>query len=298
MKDLERMMEAMSYVDHGLVEEAARPAKRRSRLGRVVLIAACLCLALTGTVLAVEKIFGVRLGWIEQSLNHSAYSVQAEVKQFDMTQFSRELQQDLEKGALDWAWDDWQSMQEYVGVPLLYSELLDQAEMGLSIRARYAVDGRLSLDRERTDLEQLGRPEQIQVMFSRVVDHAVVDIWAQMFTEYADEEALAQGIPGSAWGPTTRYIDDGKGNRLWEQKVFDRKSFSLDSYETKNGIQGAILTAREDNGSEEYVGYLVHNGVLYFVRAHGVMPDYEEVPDLRRLTEEILDSFGETGAMP
>lgn len=97
MKDLERMMEAMSYVDHGLVEEAARPAKRRSRLGRVVLIAACLCLALTGTVLAVEKIFGVRLGWIEQSLNHSAYSVQAEVKQFDMTQFSRELQQDLER---------------------------------------------------------------------------------------------------------------------------------------------------------------------------------------------------------
>ena len=287
------MMEAMGYVAPELVEEAARAGQRRpgARALRIGLAAACLCVLLTVGVWAAETIFGVRLGQVESGEDYATYTLAAEVERFAMSRFSPELQADLADGALVHLWDDWQSVQEYVGIPLLYSELLDTAEEECVVNAPYAVDGSLSLDRERTDLEQVGRPEDLRVVFGRVVDNVAVGVYIHLYTEYASEEELAGGIPGVQWGPYGRYVIDGNGDRIPMGQVFYEKTFSTEDYQTAEGLQATILTARESNGSEEYIGYLLHEGVLYSVHALCLMDGDGPAPDFRAVTEEVLDSF-------
>ena len=116
MRQEDRMMAAMGCVDWELVEGAAAPAGRRRlpRRARVGLIAACLCLVLAGTVWALEAVLGVRLGQTRSGYDDSGYSVQGEFQQFDLTQFGQALQDDLARGALQWAHDSWQSAADYV----------------------------------------------------------------------------------------------------------------------------------------------------------------------------------------
>lgn len=294
MRQEDRMMAAVGCVDWELVEGAAAPAGRRRlpRRARVGLIAACLCLVLAGTVWALEAVLGVRLGQTRSGYDDSGYSVQGEFQQFDLTQFGQALQDDLARGELQWAHDSWQSAADYVGLPLLYSQLLDEAEDAPGMNARYVVDGSLSVDQERRDLEAQGQPEQIRVAFSRVVDNVDVLIYIHLYTEYADGEQLAQGVPGMAWnGPRTWYRTDGKGNCIMTGKSGVEMEFRTEGYQMANGETATIVTAQALHGAEEYIGYFVHDGVLYEVQPVALAEEINVVPDFRKLTQRILDSF-------
>ena len=292
MKDDERMLEWMSYVDPALVEGAARPRRRLPRAARAGLAAACLCLAMTGSVWALDTLLGVRLGETESSFGYSAYDIQAEVERFDLSQFSGDLQADLAAGELRWAHDSWQSALDYVGVPLLYSALLDEAAMGAGMNAPYVVDGTLTADQERLPGEEAGRPEQIRLAFSRVVDNVVVAVYIHLYTQYADPEELEAGLPGVAWnGPRTLYREHPDGSRTEIGKAGVEMEFRTEGYEMACGDTATIVTAREQHGAEEYIAYFVHDGVLYEVNAIGLASKTNVVPDFLKLTERLLDSF-------
>lgn len=285
-------MEVMGYVDPALVEGAARPRRRLSRAARAGLAAACLCLAMTGSVWALDTLLGVRLGETESSFGYSAYDIQAEVERFDLSQFSGDLQADLAAGELRWAHDSWQSALDYVGVPLLYSALLDEAAMGAGMNAPYVVDGTLTADQERLPGEEAGRPEQIRLAFSRVVDNVVVAVYIHLYTQYADPEELAEGVPGRAWiGPYKVYREGPDGSRTQVGQSSVEMEFASHGYEMACGETATIVTAREANGQESYQGCFVHDGVLYEVNAIGLASKANVVPDFLKLTERLLDSF-------
>ena len=291
--DKQNLLEAMNYLDPALVEAADAPAKRRlARPARVGLIAACLCVAMTGTVWALDTFFGVRLGETESSFDYSAYDVQAEVERFDLSQFSEELREDLAAGGLQWAHQSWQSAADYVGVPLLYSPLLDKAEAGVGMNAPYVVDERLTVDQEPLPEEEGDRPEQIRLAFSRVVDNVEVAVYVHLYTQYADPEALAAGVPGMAWnGPNNVYREspDGSWVKVGESSV--EMEFTSQSYEMACGETATIVTARETNGQESYQGYFVHDGILYEVNPIALASESNVSPDFRQLIERLLDSF-------
>ena len=292
MKDNERVLEWMSYVDPALVEGAARPRRRLPRAARAGLAAACLCLVMTGSVWALDTLLGVRLGETESSFGYSAYDIQAEVERFDLSQFSGDLQADLAAGELRWAHDSWQSALDYVGVPLLYSALLDEAAMGAGMNAPYVVDGTLTADQERLPGEEAGRPEQIRLAFSRVVDNVVVAVYVHLYTQYADPEELAAGVPGRAWiGPNKVYREGPDGSRTQVGQSSVEMEFTSHGYEMACGETATIVTAREANGQESYQGCFVHDGVLYEVNAIGLASKANVVPDFLKLTERLLDSF-------
>ena len=160
------------------------------------------------------------------------------------------------------------------------------------MNARYVVDGSLSVDQERRDLEAQGQPEQIRVAFSRVVDNVDVLIYIHLYTEYADGEQLAQGVPGMAWnGPSTWYRTDGKGNCIMTGKFGVEMEFRTEGYQMANGETATIVTAQALHGAEEYIGYFVHEGVLYEVQPVALAEEINVVPDFRKLTQRILDSF-------
>ena len=68
--------------------------------------------------------------------------------------------------------------------------LLDEAAMGAGMNAPYVVDGTLTADQELLPGEEAGRPEQIRLAFSRVVDNVVVAVYVHLYTQYADPEEL------------------------------------------------------------------------------------------------------------
>ena len=235
---------------------------------------------------------GVRLGETESSFGYSAYDIQAEVERFDLSQFSGDLQADLAAGELRWAHDSWQSALDYVGVPLLYSALLDEAAMGAGMNAPYVVDGTLTADQELLHGEEAGRPEQIRLAFSRVVDNVEVAVYIHLYTQYADPEELAEGVPGRAWiGPYKVYREGPDGSRTQVGQSSVEMEFASHGYEMACGETATIVTAREQHGAEEYIAYFVHGGVLYEVNAIGLASKANVVPDFLKLTERLLDSF-------
>lgn len=289
-------MEVMGYVDPELVEGAARPGRRLPRAARAGLIAACLCLVMTGSVWALDTLLGVRLGETESSFGYSAFDIQAEVERFDLSRFSGELREDLEVGELRWTHPSWQSAADYVGIPLLYSPLLDGAAMGAGMNAPYVVDGGLTADQELLPEEERDRPEQIRLAFSRVVDNVEVTVYVHLYTQYADQEELEAGLSGVAWnGPRTLYREHPDGSRTEIGKAGVEMEFRTEGYEMACGDTATIVTAREQHGAEEYIAYFVHGGVLYEVHPLALAGEGLEAPDFRELAEKILDSFEAPG---
>ncbi len=289
-------MEVMGYVDPELVEGAARPGRRLPRAARAGLIAACLCLVMTGSVWALDTLLGVRLGETESSFGYSAFDIQAEVERFDLSRFSGELREDLEAGELRWTHPSWQSAADYVGIPMLYSPLLDGAAMGAGMNAPYVVDGGLTADQELLPEEERDRPEQIRLAFSRVVDNVEVTVYVHLYTQYADQEELEAGLPGVAWnGPRTLYREHPDGSRTEIGKAGVEMEFRTEGYEMACGDTATIVTAREQHGAEEYIAYFVHGGVLYEVHPLALAGEGLEAPDFRELAEKILDSFEAPG---
>ena len=105
-------------------------------------------------------------------------------------------------------------------------------------------------------------------------------------------EQLAQGDPGMAWnGPRSWYRTDGKGNCIMTGKSGVEMEFRTEGYQMANGETATIVTARALHGAEEYIGYFVHEGVLYEVQPVALAEEINVVPDFRTLTQRILDSF-------
>lgn len=135
--DKEKLMEAMGHIDPAMVEVAAMSAARpRRRWLRPALIAACLCLLLVGTAVAVEVLNALNVTEIFSVARPdgevvSGYTVQGGIVQLPLDKLSDE--------ALDFAagqmrlpvtkdCESWSAAEKFLGIEVANNSLLDQLE--------------------------------------------------------------------------------------------------------------------------------------------------------------------------
>ncbi len=108
--------------------EGARPRKVRSRVLKAALIAACVCLALAGTVAATGKLLGVKL----QSVTPEGFRARSDAMAWwRQEDFGARMVADAAAAAHDGnaiqdpCFDTWAELEDYVGLPLADNPLLE-----------------------------------------------------------------------------------------------------------------------------------------------------------------------------
>lgn len=136
----EKVLEAMDYIDPALIEEVGEEETRKRRLPvlvRVGVIAACLCLMLTGTAVAAEQIFGVSIKeFISETYGeHTIGGVDLSITgiiAWPQEQFGRQMVQDLrdEDGKIvlepKAEFKTWSEAKTYTNLPLADNALIDE----------------------------------------------------------------------------------------------------------------------------------------------------------------------------
>ena len=310
--------------------DSTRPVKKGTRVLRAALIAACACVVLIGGAFAAEYVRGVWLGEATAGEDYSSYQVQAEFGQWKLDDMGRQLQSDLENGELRRSFDDKAELEEYLGVKLADSEVLEQApivdaleqsfeygwdlrpELAMDPNARYVLSG-MTVD----NVEMASKPQVLKVTAHRVVDNYEVYVDARIVTEYADPTQLEQGLLGEFFDAEP-LIDwtvsvDENGEAVFETIHYTsaEKKITSEPYVMANGTEASLVTVEtadrwverqkeaewpfEGNGFCEYIGYFVYDGVLYSVRPYCVYDasidqNYAERYALEIL-KTVLDSF-------
>lgn len=144
--DKDKIMEAMGYIDPGLVEEAGREAAavKRGRRGwsRPAVIAACLCAVLAGTAVAAE-LAGVRIldFWENETRvvdpdgareEVSGVTISRGIRYFSIDEFSRQIVE-MDRGFTEPAarsFSSWEEMEDFVGIRVMENPVLAAVRSG------------------------------------------------------------------------------------------------------------------------------------------------------------------------
>ena len=264
-----------------LTETPRRQRRTWSPRAKGALIAACLCVAVVGTVIASETL-GVQIFGAFSTPGRSGYSVLADLQTYEMEQFSQALQEDLELNQPQITHDTLRSAADYVGLPVLSNHLLEQSEPGSAFTSPYIVQTDLSVE---GDIITKGAPEKVAIRFERLIDHVFVSVDIIAFTEYAD---LSDGIPASI-GPGTALVYDSMGKLIGTQTF--QYEFSSENYPMANGDTATVVSILQENAPARYNAYFVHDGLLYEIYA-GSVDTLEEPPaDFLDIIKNVLDSF-------
>lgn len=144
--DENKMIDAMSHIDFSLVEEAGQSADQTRRSWRrYTLIAACLCLLLAGTVLAVESGFLVKFIPGDEDLGNLSELVGFEIagryeattaKRVPVEKFSQEVralsaQLGIETLCGSCGFSTWEAAEDFLGLDVMNNPLLDSTHMGM-----------------------------------------------------------------------------------------------------------------------------------------------------------------------
>lgn len=321
--------EARSAIEQKL--DRTRPTKKSTRVLRTALIAACACVVLIGGAFAAEYVRGVWLGEATIGEDYSSYQVQAEFGQWKVEDMGRELQGDLENGELRRSFDNKAELEEYLGVKLADSEVLEQApivdtleqsfEYGWDLRpelkvdpnARYVLSG-MTVD----NVEMEREPQVLKVTAHRVVDNLEVYLDARIVTGHADPAQLEQGLLGEFF-EELHLIDhwilsfDENGEAVYETIHYTsaEKIITSEPYMMDNGTEAIIVTVEtverwieeqkesglpfEGHGARDYIGYFVQDGVLYSVWPYAVYDPYVDHNYINgyelTVLKTVLDSF-------
>lgn len=142
--DKEKILEAMAHIDPALVEEADRPAVRRTGWRRAALIAACLCLLLAGTAAAAAAggagMRVIRMFNSEESLvkyghdeSYSGYEIVGGAAYIPADSLSEEVNRlalEHPRETTFKAFARWEFAEEFIGRNLLDNPLFDKAPNG------------------------------------------------------------------------------------------------------------------------------------------------------------------------
>lgn len=333
------MMEQMKLSETGrtaIKDSLAGTAKvQRKDFLRMGLAAACVCLVLMGGVFAAGQLAKVRMSNAQSGEDHSEYQVSVDLTQEEEKSFSEALVSNLENDTLQRAFMDRAELEEYLGFPLIRSEMLENAPInehlerdfayGWNLRPELAVapDARYVLTGTSYDgAEMEGFPEVLKISMHRVVENFTVYLDARIITGSVDGQI---DLVGEEFEPEPLFdhkllvdengylILDENGNAIIETIHYEsaEKIFSSESYLMANGIEATIVTVEtrnfflergeeagiptEGSGFCDYIGYFVHDGVLYSIMPYGIYDN--TIPDNyvngRGLTilKHILDSF-------
>lgn len=280
---------------------------RRTNPLRLGLAAACVCIVLIGGVFAAGRLARVEMNDPQSGADHSEYNVSIDLTQEERV-FSDRLVSDLNNGTLQRAFMDRSELEDYLGFPLIRSEMLESApineyleedfthnwdlrpELAVAPDARYVLTG-MSYNGK----EMKGFPEVLKISTHRVVENFEVYIDARIITGSVDGEI---DLMGEEFEPEPLLdhkllvdengylILDENGNAIMETTQYEsaEKIFYSETYLMANGTQATIVTIetvepwvleqREKGynvmGACDYIAYFVHDGILYSVMPYAI----------------------------
>lgn len=321
------MMEQKTLSDDArtsFAEKLSRPKERRYPL-RTALIAACLSTALVSTVFAVgyvteNGIFkpkepkDVKITAEISGEDFSSYQLEATVSLRSGDALRPEVKEDLAAGNLPISFADADSLESYLGIPLLGNPLLDKAEsvgdVADSIAHGWTLCPELAADPTARYLvsdasERI--PGLIRITSHRVAYNTEVYIRAYLMTNEGESVVPMKDLPGEDFLPTpmidSTLVKNENGEWEWitEHYVSANYRFTAEVYEMENGIEATVVTAHmiDRSGEEsfrEYAAYFVADGVLYSVRPYAVYdPEQasgrETDTSMLSVLRNVLDGF-------
>lgn len=310
--------EARTRIENALNEKTVHSSVSYKPF-RVAVIAACVALLLVGCAVAAVEIFGIPAMIKEQTgEDSSSYQVTAEVRLFKFEEELAALNSSLEKGDIRTSFESKAELEQYLGLVLMDSSLLESAgivedleksfEYGFDLypalkkeaNARFVVS---LLDESHT--ECTADPHIITVTSHRVIKNMEFYVEASIFTELFDAEKLKDGVLTDNYEPsayliTTLTRDENGEIKIETEDCYDALyNFTTAEYEMNNGNKALVVTAEKyigiDSSFKEYIAYFVQNGVLYSIRPYaiydpGIDGDYVNGYGLSVLYE-VLDSI-------
>lgn len=326
------MMEAvtLSPIARTAIEEKLNtvPQKRRSHPLRAAVAAACFCLLTPVTALGIGYLQGtVTLGRQTSSVEAASYNVVADVAQWSMDDFSEALQADMAEGTLQRIHNDKSELEEYLGIPLICSTALEEAgivedlekslQYGWNFTPELAVDtsARYILSAENLDgSENTAHPQVLKISSHRVMENSEIYLDAWIITDSVTQNQLTEGFAGEDYAPVTmhylefprdehgNYILDENGipTAIMRQHTSAEQKFTSASYPMANGDTATIITAQEichdgSGGFQDYMGYFLHDGILYTVKPYGIYDPHQDYPmndyDMLTVLKAVLDTF-------
>lgn len=295
----EQAMNALNHIDPALIEAADLPVKgRKPRWVRMALTAACICVALLGTVYAVETVTGIRFlrfmepqeiewGDMLTTLNDGfeLYEIAEPVSVDCLSDEVMELVQKYPNDDLTFRYKSWDDAEAFLGIELQDNPVLDAAIKVSNFSSMHTKPYSISQAHCVVSLGTSdGQPRGFQVKAVYRIQPenepskgtVRVEVWANVYTDLMVESA------------------ERTTNRLFHEGTAFRES----SYTTPSGLETVIVQVDRSNCVEDYVldlfeeieyyAYFNLNHASFEVHA---VSDPED-PDLALTTlKEVLDNF-------
>lgn len=256
----EQALAVMGYIDLELIENFSCSRKRKPQVVRVILIAACLCAALAGTVLAAELLRGVFYGGrgtvetpagAEEGIGLLIEGMEPIPKE-SMNEAFLELA--AEHSAL--------CQEKGIQQPLIYKSWSEAAgAMGLPLAESGSLTGK---EADYTCRVYVYGGYGLSVWSRYRMEGEVISVWAWIKMESLEEEGWKRFVTG-----------------LGE----DTEVLSVEDYPMPDGSRGLIVESQREGASRRYEGYFVKDGVLYMVDVRHV----RETGKGREMLEKVLD---------
>lgn len=267
--DKEKIISAMGYLDPTLVGEAEAHLRPRRSVGKMALVAACLCLALAGTALAVGAALYENFFTLEgQDAYYSVYTD----SRMPLSAFAShipELADSQGDGFMEnmYLFDSWQAAEDFVGVDVMRNPLLEDAP----IRPTFCADENGENETKYNCAVRLATSGETGNLLS-------VDVETSLWVSPNGERGMEPGDQGGWLQIMARMItemnpyENGGGVGF---PLDDLASLSREEYMTASDRK-AIITANAcpdpDSGREpfyRYVAYLEVNGVFFALETGG-----------------------------
>lgn len=291
MMDTKKLMDAMAYMDPALIEAADPAPAKRKAWRRPALIAACLCLALVGTAVAVNsgvvvEFFTGSGGWdhLSEEPITGGFEINAEGVQIvpvdSLPREVRDLAAAQESAPCFYGFDSWDEAEQFLGLELANNPVLDEAE---TWENTYSFEdpetNRLLNSATGESIVRLG--VNIDDLFVRIYADAFYKLDGVAFTLSAD--IVTDQMPyDDPWGTLQLYHGD-------ELDRVTREEYLMSCGKTALIIGQPPLEVEGRGERENYEAFFVQDNCLISLKALETWDDVEG--NALETLKQVLDGF-------
>lgn len=284
MMDRERVQEVMGRMDPALIERMDPPKKRRlPRPLRTGLIAACVCLALIGTAVAVQTLpmLTVTETWSAVRPNgkiFSSYTIQDGFTKLSLDALSDEarafaseqMSLPATKGC-----ESWTQVEEFLGIEVADNPVLEQFEPTT-----------FSFDSPGDSPESY---HAAAVIYGHCDAPTFIDLLANYFLTSPHKDEAAFGLGTGIHVSATLFFDSPYSHVTDAPRTYSSEGSSLaatETYVTPSGLE-AVIAAQPSGNVTFYRAHFTLNGARFEVEAFNVNDS-----DLAlKILKQVLDGY-------
>lgn len=301
-------------------EKLRKPVKHKKPALRTTLIAACVGLLVVTTALAASQHFAdpVSVASEKSGTDQSSYTVRAELEQKALSSLSSQLQADLDANKIQQIYYEKEALEKYLGFELVNSTGLEKAgiveDLAEDFSHNWNLVPELAIETSARYILTAPDPETLKVSAHRVIHNTEVYLRAHIVVGDVQKDNLIVELLGESFSPITKvdiqlqmddngqFMRDLNGNFIVKETIYEsaEQEFSFENYTMSNGCTATIITATEIDldgarGFKQYMGYFIHDGILYTVKPYAIYDPYQSFPmndyDCLTVMYEVLDLF-------